>query len=161
MTAEVRRKGANNLGDSIVGKTSGWLEVIAQAERPADANPKIRGTWWLCRCKCGAQKIFPRQYITQCNVSSCGCKKVNARKKAIDMARKVSKCEKKKREKVKITNGFDGFAQICECPQCGESYERLGRNWAYKATFGTHLRYFCSWRCLQKARKKRPMKASI
>ena len=162
VTAEaISRKGANFLGESIVGKTCGWLQVVAQVDRPADANPKIRGTWWLCRCECGKEKIFPRQYITQRNVSSCGCKKEIARQNAIEMARKVRKGEKKKREKVNNANGYDGFAQICECPQCGESYERLGKNWAYKMTIGTHLAYFCTWHCLQKAREKRTKKSSI
>jgi len=52
----------NRLGDRY-----GMLEVISRAEN-------YRGNaCWLCRCKCGVQKIYIGQDLAKGKVRSCGC----------------------------------------------------------------------------------------
>lgn len=67
----------------MVGVKWGRLEVIAPAERPEGNEVKIRGTWWLCRCRCGQERVLPRQYITQRTIKSCGCAKRRTRQDAM------------------------------------------------------------------------------
>ena len=72
-TSEARKRGSWLLGRDLVGHKWGKMEVIAQAERPEGNEVMFRGTWWLCRCECGKEKVLPRQYITAEQVKSCGC----------------------------------------------------------------------------------------
>lgn len=52
-----------NQGDDLTGTEFGWWTVLRQVEKPPDVTLKIRGTWWLCRCRCGKEQVLPRQYI--------------------------------------------------------------------------------------------------
>ena len=55
--------------DDLRGKTFGSLTVL-------ELGPKTRktaGAWWLCKCKCGAEKSIPASDLKRLKVSSCGC----------------------------------------------------------------------------------------
>lgn len=53
---------------SIVGKRFGRLTVIG-----LDHVGKHRGTWWKCRCDCGAETVAYRGCLTSGDTTSCGC----------------------------------------------------------------------------------------
>jgi len=40
-----------------------------------------------------------------------------------------------------------------KCPVCGKSYI-FRDNWAYKITYGDHIKSYCSWGCLRKKEKE-------
>lgn len=126
------------MADSLVGRRFGRLVVVGLAERPPDARCKMRGTWWLCRCRCGREKVVARNYLVQNNVTSCGCLKRGRTPK----------------EPVKFASSLSRLATECTCAACRKPFERLSEQWAYKATVGTKLRWFCSWRCLRSATRK-------
>ena len=141
MTAEERPRGSWLLGDDMTGKTSGWLEVIGLAEWPEGSTIKIRGTWWICRCKCGTEKVLPRQYITQKTVTSCGCKK---RGPKIDVDRQALIVTKERPKRVRknpagLATSWEELAKTCTCAACGKKFERLSNAWAYKITIGSRL----------------------
>ena len=47
----------------ITGHTVGWLTALKY----------VGGSRWLCRCKCGTEKIILRQNFAFGNTISCGC----------------------------------------------------------------------------------------
>jgi len=66
----------------IIGHQFEYLEVIA-------FNKKIKGhTYWLCKCKCGTEKIYRYDGLYTNNVKSCGCYKAE---KAAQFHRKHGK----------------------------------------------------------------------
>lgn len=151
MANEVAVKNTWLLGDDMTGKTSGWLEVIGPAERPEGASVKFRGTWWRCRCKCGNEKVFPRQYITQKTVTSCGCKK---RGPKIDVDQKTLIAAKEKPKRVRknpprLATSCEELAKTCKCAACGKTFERLSYDWSYKRSVGGKMYWFCTWKCLR------------
>lgn len=173
------------LGESLVGKQCGSLEVIAQAERPENNSIKIRGTWWRCRCKCGKEIVLPRQYITQKTFLSCGCKKrKSAQPKAAisaDVGREKKTPEQVAQDKAKagraraeqIKGKCDNFrmpmklskvderslnslSSMIKCAECGKTFERISYDWVYKRRNAEgHVRWFCSWKCLRAADAKK------
>lgn len=148
MTAEAKERCSWLMGESLVGTKVGYLEVIAQAQRPEDAARSIRGTWWLCKCRCGNEKIVPRQYITQRTVISCGCIKTEKVKRAKKAAVLDDTCGSvRERKKQKLPFGCLVYKSIC--PHCKKKFDRISNEWSYKRVIGTHLRYFCSWKCFR------------
>ena len=51
-----------------IGKTYGYLTVIARAE-----NTKDKRAQWLCRCKCGNEVIVTGKLLRNGHTQSCGC----------------------------------------------------------------------------------------
>lgn len=155
MEIESRPRGSWLLGDDMTGRTSGRLVVIGPAEKPPDAAVKFRGTWWLCRCQCGTVKAYPRQYITQKTVQSCGCMK-RGPKASVNEAALVHQKSKpgRKKKPIKLASSCEGLATECTCAGCGKTFDRLSDKWVYKATVGTRLYWFCTWKCLRKAQNK-------
>lgn len=151
MTAEARPRGSWLQGESLVGTKVGDLEVVAPAKRPDDADVKIRGTWWLCKCRCGGEKVLPRQYIVQRNVLSCGCRKrrkAEERRKAWELG--IEKKPRRVRDETKKAQlPFGCMVYKSKCPNCKKEFERLSQEWAYKRFVGTHLKYYCSWKCFR------------
>lgn len=142
-------------GDDLTGTEFGWWTVIRQAEKPAGKTPKIRGTWWLCRCRCGTEKVLPRQYIISKQSSSCGCKKRQKIKpKAPDVKKQMSKAEKRAACNKNHAINFDQLAKQCTCAQCGKTFDRLSDEWVYKIATWTKTKWFCSWKCLRLATAK-------
>ena len=41
-----------------------------------------------------------------------------------------------------------------KCPMCGKNFI-FRDNWAYKTTYGDHVKAYCSWTCLRKAEKEK------
>ena len=152
MQTEEKVSSSRLRSESLEGKTFGWLKVIAPAERPPEGSRKARGSWWLCRCRCGNEKIVARGYLVQKNVTSCGCKK--RRPKASDdlipAIRFTGKPEKKSAN-IKLASSCSGLATECLCANCGKTFDRLSDKWVYKTTIGTRLHWFCSWKCLRAA----------
>lgn len=167
MTAEARPRGSWLIGESMVGKTSGELVVIEQAERPADAPKSIHGTWWLCRCSCGNERIVPRNWLINQHTKSCGCLKKGRKtgtkiNPTVQKPRKVRKTkEESEKQKIRIATSCEQLAYECVCPVCKKTFERLSREWVYKATIGSRLYWFCSWRCMRKATFKQKKRKVI
>ena len=53
---------------SIIGKRFGRL-VVVDLDHIGSSN----GTWWLCKCDCGNEKIVYRGGLTSGDITSCGC----------------------------------------------------------------------------------------
>lgn len=51
----------------LTGKQFGYLTVIERVENKGSA------TCWLCRCKCGKEKVFYGSNLTRGLSTSCGC----------------------------------------------------------------------------------------
>lgn len=148
MTAEAKERGSWLMGESLIGTRVGHLEVIAKAQRPPEAAPSIRGTWWMCKCRCGGEKVLPRQYIVQKTVLSCGCikaRKTERAKKPQGMTTRADPCEVAKKTKTP----FGCLVYKTICPVCKKQFDRLSNEWSYKRIVGTHLRYYCSWKCFR------------
>lgn len=56
---------------SLTGKTFGLLEVIAYQGQTRPGGNSL----WLCRCRCGTEKVIAYQHLTAKSRStkSCGC----------------------------------------------------------------------------------------
>ena len=148
-TNEPQKRGSWLLGSNLVGHKWGKMEVIAPAEKPEGNTPVIRGTWWLCRCSCGNEKVLPRQYITQETVKSCGC------------ARKTQKSpepeEKTRQEKqntpagrVKLSKkGLINLCGVkeCKCKRCKKKFTRTSVEWKYTKIINGERCDYCSWEC--------------
>jgi len=154
-------RGENLLGESLVGVKWDWLEVIAQAERPAGTSVNVRGTWWLCKCRCGEKIVLPRQYITQKACKSCGCKK--RKKTPEEIAADKAKAGRARAEQLKGKCGnyrmpmslskedqrnLRNLLDICKCHRCRKVFEKTSPDWKYqdKDKRGKR-RYYCSWHC--------------
>lgn len=145
-------------GEDMTGKTSGWLTVIERVPRPEEASVKARGTWWKCRCRCGNEKIVLRQYITQKNVTSCGCKANKTGQFSREKVRQSDTMEypkKRRRNAPGLATSLETIATECKCPACGKTFERMSREWAYKAYHNGKLRWYCSWKCLRTEKTQR------
>lgn len=144
-------------GDDLTGTEFGWWTVIRQVEKPTDATIKFRGTWWLCRCRCGTERVMPRQYIISRQTGSCGCRK--RKKQKPDVKKLTPKPEKEKKRQRKHPPGldinFDRLVKECKCAQCGKTFERLSDEWAYKQVVAEgRKKWYCSWKCLRLATAK-------
>lgn len=149
-------------GNDLTGTVCGHLTVERQVERPADSKVKIRGTWWLCRCQCGKEKILPRQYIIQQTVHSCGCRKTPVPKISKPDPKKPRPTTTKERLRYKppgLQINFETLAKSMVCDQCGKTFDRLCEQWAYKANIKGKMRWYCTWKCLRKATKDLPPSA--
>lgn len=51
-----------------IGKTYGYLTVIARAE-----NTKDKRAQWLCKCKCGNEVVVLGKLLRNGHTRSCGC----------------------------------------------------------------------------------------
>lgn len=58
----------------------GFWTIIQKAESPKETN-RPKGSYWLCRCECGTQKIVRFKILNNAlKPRSCGCiRKINAR----------------------------------------------------------------------------------
>ena len=129
-------------GMSMVGCTSGLLTVIGEADKPQSAARSIRGSWLLCRCACGRERVLPRNYINQQSVKSCGqcAEGIALRKKT----RRRQKAEKP----VHIFG--DRLAWDVTCDKCKKVFDKTSDDWAYKdrGKYGK-IYWFCSYRCMR------------
>ena len=62
----IRKKPGRKLQD-LTGRIFGWYEVIEEVKR------EIPGTWWLCRCRCGTERIIWSRDLKDGRRYSCGC----------------------------------------------------------------------------------------
>ena len=63
---------SNNYDDLTNCQFGDWT-VIEKTDRPTTSNQ--RGTYWLCRCRCGAEKIVSGHTLKNGTSQSCGCVK--------------------------------------------------------------------------------------
>lgn len=137
-------------GDSLVGVTWGWWEVIAPAARPAGNTVQVRGTWWLCRCRCGREVVMPRQYIRTKQSNNCGCRRRKAEKPLMD----AEICRQKKPEPIRLSRqdeiNLRGNITMARCYRCKKVFEKISPDWKY-AERDNHgrERYYCSWHCFR------------
>lgn len=93
-------------------KFNNWL-VLSKAERPE--TTKNRGTYWLCRCKCGTEKIVWGKSLKDGTSKSCGC--IKGEKHIIDLTGKTfTRLRVIKRDTTKPKG--NGAYWICQC-ECG------------------------------------------
>ena len=52
---------------------------------------------------------------------------------------------------MRLMKAFDLYPHKCAC--CGKKFEG-GMEWAYKTEVKKRLKWFCSWSCLQRFRRK-------
>lgn len=57
--------------EDLTGRRFGSLTVMSRAERPEGLISS--GTYWLCRCDCGNEKIIMGKSLQQGKTKSCGC----------------------------------------------------------------------------------------
>lgn len=60
------------LKNDLSGKNFGQLKVIKPVKKPAHLKPQ--GTFYLCRCSCGEERIKPSSNLKS-TTQSCGCLK--------------------------------------------------------------------------------------
>ena len=53
---------------NMKGLKFGWLTVLERVE-----NSKTLGVCWLCRCRCGNERVYPSRYLVEGRAVSCGC----------------------------------------------------------------------------------------
>jgi hypothetical protein len=58
---------------NLIGLSFNKLTPIKVVEKPKDNNSKRRGTFWLCLCECGNEKIVMSSDLTRGETKSCGC----------------------------------------------------------------------------------------
>lgn len=153
-TSEPQKRGSWLLGDDLVGHKWGKMEVIAPAERPEGNYITFRGTWWLCRCECGKEKVLPRQYITNEQVKSCGCGRRKPAKKPEPERKPEKTPEREKVTKtgmVKLTkNDMFNLSTIIherKCKRCKKVFVRTSKDWKYRKTINGKQHDYCSWDC--------------
>lgn len=48
---------------------------------------------------------------------------------------------------------------MCKCRQCGEEFEKVSREWAYKLPNGRGGKwYYCTYKCWRKAAQEKPLR---
>lgn len=139
------------MGNDLVGHKWGKMEVIAKAERPEGNYITFRGTWWLCRCKCGNEKVLPRQYITSETVKSCGCGHRKAEKEQEPEQKPRKKQDTQPPEGGILTKNdminLRGVVEEHTCKRCKKLFARTSKEWKYTKMVNG-LRYdYCSWDC--------------
>ena len=105
--------------DDLTGRVYGRLKVMYKA-----ASHKGR-TCWLCRCKCGKEKIVSAHDLKSGHVKSCGCMKyersynfvdLSGRKLAKGISRysfdEVDRIKRKKSQDIDAILGFDHGAVV-------------------------------------------------
>lgn len=61
----------NSLSEDLTGQRFGSLVVLSRAEKPK--NVKSPGSYFLCQCDCGTQKIIMGKSLRKGKTISCGC----------------------------------------------------------------------------------------
>lgn len=149
-TSEARKRGSWLLGNDLVGHKWGKMEVIAQAERPEGNEVMFRGTWWLCRCECGKEKVLPRQYITAEQVKSCGCGYRQPVKEP-EPEEKTEEQPDTQTGTVKLSKqdmiNLRGVIVERKCKRCKKLFVRTSVDWKYRKTIKGHDYDYCSWDC--------------
>lgn len=151
-TSEPQKRGSWLLGNNLVGHKWAKMEVIAPAEKPEGDTPMIRGTWWLCRCVCGTEKVLPRQYITQETTKNCGCSRVNREKPPKQEEPEQEKDQKEEPAgRMKLSKQdlktMRGLMTECKCRGCKAKFVRTSTDWKYSRIINGHRHDYCSWDC--------------
>jgi hypothetical protein len=58
---------------NLIGKSFDKLTVIKMVEKPDYINSKRRGSFWLCKCECGNEKVVRSTELVRGDTKSCGC----------------------------------------------------------------------------------------
>lgn len=86
--------------------------LIKQVNKPIEN--KTNGVYWLCKCKCGKEKIIFEQSLSQGKSKSCGC--VRQRDLIGQHFGKLVVIERQN----KIRQGYKESAWLCKC-DCGKT----------------------------------------
>jgi len=118
------------------GTKIGYWTVIKQVPRP---NPKNKGRYYLCKCKCGKEKIIDGKYLRDGRSRSCGCRSAEALRRKRKQRRVLVKCpgcDKERYIKMKwIGNGqpriwcdsCKGYLERGTDPDLNELFESGGK----------------------------------
>lgn len=96
---------------SIIGKKFGLLTVKSYHH-----SNKNGGTWWLCECDCGKEKVVYRGNLTSGDTISCGC---------YHKAHNSEYGFKHGKSKDKMYKIWSGMVQRCTNPNAS-NYKRYG-----------------------------------
>ena len=67
----LQRERSKAKAEDLTGRQFGLWTVIEQ--RPKPDTTKNRGAYWLCRCKCGKEKVVWGKSLKDSTSTSCGC----------------------------------------------------------------------------------------
>jgi hypothetical protein len=59
---------------NLTNKKFNYLTAIHPVKKPETVRSRQLGTWWLCRCDCGNEKIVRSRELIANETKSCGCK---------------------------------------------------------------------------------------
>ena len=98
--------------DSLIGQRFGKLQVIARSEPPEGVNDA--GTFWLCKCDCGNEKIIMGKSLREGHTRSCGCLKKDIGAEKI-LGEKFGKLTVIKQSELRAPNGHIYYECLCDC----------------------------------------------
>lgn len=83
----------NKRSEAMIGKNLedltqhhfGYWTVISRARPPKWSSANRPATYWLCRCKCGAEKVISAGSLKSGSSTSCGCKKIEKLSNNVDL----------------------------------------------------------------------------
>lgn len=106
----------------LTGKKFGKLEVLTKVPKPE--HLKSPGTYWLCRCTCGKEKIIYGKSLLEGHTTSCG----SCRTDIIDdlTGKKFGHLTVIERDYSRPSNNNGAFWK-CRC-DCGNIITVLGKN---------------------------------
>lgn len=58
----------------LTNQTFNYLTAIHTIPKPEHVKSKQLGTWWLCKCECGNERIVRSRELLAGETKSCGCK---------------------------------------------------------------------------------------
>jgi hypothetical protein len=68
----LQRERAENAAMDLTGRRFGRLTVIRRVDAVKQYSNGLRHAW-LCRCGCGAERIYTQKELMHSNIQSCGC----------------------------------------------------------------------------------------
>lgn len=106
----------------LTGQIFGQLEVLQKVPRPK--HLKSAGTYWLCRCQCGKEKIIYGRSLTTGSTTSCGSCRSNI---VDDLTGQIfDQLTVIERDFSRPSNNNGAFWK-CKCT-CGNTITVLGKN---------------------------------
>ena len=69
--------------EDITGERFGLLTAVKRIYAPKDKYSSYMGSYWLCKCDCGNEKVVKRQCLQRGYTQSCGCLRRKKHKKGV------------------------------------------------------------------------------
>lgn len=75
----------------MTDKKIGWWTVLERSDPPAHVTTSRTQGWWLCKCKCGIEKIVNGGCLRAGKTKSCGCRHRKRKSKHVNLKNKFPK----------------------------------------------------------------------